>query len=163
MSGGNGTGNGAGLVLVVNTLSGEESGTTLRGLQDDGALLVAGSLERGNDGGGRGDVDGGDGIAVLLCVLEELQDIITSDDTSLAGENAARPGQLSPLMRLRENCAGIVAPRERRRAGQWTYSWAPIVIVFVVEVGIVVTGRCGSGVGGMSVKRGTSEHWGQKI
>jgi hypothetical protein len=32
-------------------------------------------------------VDGGDGIAVVLGVLEELEDIIASDDTSLAGEN----------------------------------------------------------------------------
>ncbi len=32
-------------------------------------------------------VDGGDGIALVLCVLEELEDIVASDDTGLAGEN----------------------------------------------------------------------------
>lgn len=32
-------------------------------------------------------VDGGDGVAVVLGVLEELEDIIASDDTGLAGEN----------------------------------------------------------------------------
>lgn len=31
--------------------------------------------------------DGWNGIVVLLCVVEELQDIITSDDSGLAGEN----------------------------------------------------------------------------
>lgn len=28
-----------------------------------------------------------DGVVVLLCVVEELQDIISSDDSGLAGEN----------------------------------------------------------------------------
>lgn len=32
-------------------------------------------------------VDGGDGVALVLGVLEELEDIIASDDTGLAGEN----------------------------------------------------------------------------
>lgn len=31
--------------------------------------------------------DGWDGVVVLLCVVEELQDIISSDDSGLAGEN----------------------------------------------------------------------------
>lgn len=31
-------------------------------------------------------VDGGDGVAVVLGVLEESKDIIASDDTGLAGE-----------------------------------------------------------------------------
>ena len=46
------TGNGGSLVLVVNALTGEVGGTTLRDLQDDWSLRVAGSLERCNDGGG---------------------------------------------------------------------------------------------------------------
>jgi hypothetical protein len=56
------SGDGSLLVLVVDTLSGEESGTTLRSLEDDGRLGVAGSLERRNYGGGRCDVDGGNGV-----------------------------------------------------------------------------------------------------
>jgi hypothetical protein len=95
VSGGDGTGDGCGLVLVVYALAGEESGTTLRGLEDDGALLVAGSLERCDYGGAGGDVDGGNGIALLLCVLEELEDIVTDDDTGLAGENAGRVRRVS--------------------------------------------------------------------
>lgn len=67
---GNGTGNGSLLILVVYTLTGEESGTTLRGLEDDGRLLITGGLEGCDDSGAGGDVDGGDGIASLLCVLE---------------------------------------------------------------------------------------------
>jgi len=74
VSTGNGTGNGSLLVTVGNTLtrcqnrgiseasdhhahlSGEVSGTTLGHLENDGGLLVAGSLEGSNNGGGRGDV-----------------------------------------------------------------------------------------------------------
>jgi hypothetical protein len=50
---GNGTSNGTTLVTVGNTLTGEESSTTLGELQDNGALLVTGSLE-GSDHSGRG-------------------------------------------------------------------------------------------------------------
>jgi hypothetical protein len=32
-------------------------------------------------------VDGGDGVAIVLGVLEEREDIIASDDTGLAGED----------------------------------------------------------------------------
>jgi hypothetical protein len=46
------------------------TGSSLGCLQDDGRLLVTGSLEGGYDGGRRGDVDGRDGIALLLSVLE---------------------------------------------------------------------------------------------
>lgn len=88
MGGRDGTGNGCGLILVVYALSGEESSTTLRGLEDDGALLVASSLERCDNSGAGGDVDRGDGVLVLLCVLEQLENIVTGDDTGLAGENA---------------------------------------------------------------------------
>lgn len=55
---GDGTVDGRELVGVGDTLAGEVGGTTLGNLQDDGGLGVAGSLERGNDGGGRGDVLG---------------------------------------------------------------------------------------------------------
>jgi hypothetical protein len=41
---------------VKNYLAGEVSGTALGHLEDDGSLGIAGSLERGDDGGGGGDV-----------------------------------------------------------------------------------------------------------
>jgi hypothetical protein len=50
------TSNGGGLALVAHTLTGEVSGTTLRKLQDDGGLGIAGSLEGGNNGRGGSDV-----------------------------------------------------------------------------------------------------------
>lgn len=53
---GNGASNGGRLAVVAHTLTGEESGTTLGDLQNDGALLVAGSLEGGDRGGRGGDV-----------------------------------------------------------------------------------------------------------
>lgn len=47
--GSNGTGNGGLLVGVGHALAGEVGSTTLRGLQDDGRLGVAGSLEGSDD------------------------------------------------------------------------------------------------------------------
>lgn len=124
---GDGTGNGSSLVAIGNTLqtmivnaviflmirvtsmtylAGEVSSTTLRELKDDRGLVVAGSLERSNDSGGRSAVllrrvskklvkgrmrrstyNGRDGELLLTSVLEKLQDVITVDDTSLAAEN----------------------------------------------------------------------------
>lgn len=42
--------------IEVIYLASEESGTTLRDLEDDGGLGIASSLKRSNDGGGGGDV-----------------------------------------------------------------------------------------------------------
>jgi hypothetical protein len=72
VSSGDTTGNGSGLAIVANALreldrtrfpevfktylAGEESSTTLGNLEDNGAVLVASSLETGNDGGRGGDV-----------------------------------------------------------------------------------------------------------
>lgn len=56
VSSGDGTGNGGGLALIANTLTGEVSSTTLGDLQADGGLLVASGLEGSDDGGGGGDV-----------------------------------------------------------------------------------------------------------
>jgi hypothetical protein len=105
---GNGAGNGGSLAIVAHTLTGEESGTTLRNLQDDGAVLVASSLEGSDDGGGGGNVlyqvslrvhtftresgesrdggtyDGGESELLLLSVLEETENVVTDDDTGLA-------------------------------------------------------------------------------
>lgn len=72
----NGTSNGSLLVLVSNTLAGEVCGTTLGHLQDERRLRIAGSLERGDYGGGGGNVDSWDGELLLLGVLEEVLDII---------------------------------------------------------------------------------------
>jgi hypothetical protein len=69
------------LVLVVDALSGEVCGTTLAHLEDDGRLAIPCGLERGNDRRGGGYVDGGDGVALRLSVLEEVVDIVTVDDT----------------------------------------------------------------------------------
>jgi hypothetical protein len=53
---GNGTSNGGLLAFVAHTLTGEESGTTLGDLQDNGAVLVTSSLEGSNNSGRGGDV-----------------------------------------------------------------------------------------------------------
>jgi hypothetical protein len=75
----NGTCNGGFLATIGNTFTGKVCGTTLRGLENDGRLLVAGSLEGADDSGGAGYIDGGNGIVVLLCVLEELEDVVACD------------------------------------------------------------------------------------
>lgn len=72
MSSSNATLDGSALVLVVDALTAEVSSTALGDLKDDGGLGVASSLERGDHGGGAGDVNGGDGVLLLLRVLEEL-------------------------------------------------------------------------------------------
>jgi len=87
VGGGNGTSDGSLLVLVGHTLTGEVSGTAVGELEDDGRLGVTGSLERGDDSGRAGHVDGGDGELLLLGVLEESADIVADDDTGLAGED----------------------------------------------------------------------------
>ena len=56
VSSGDGTSDGGGLAIVADTLTGEESGTTLGDLEGNGGLLVASGLEGSHDGGGRGDV-----------------------------------------------------------------------------------------------------------
>lgn len=68
---GNTTSNGGGLAIVAHTLTGEVSGTTLRKLQDDGGLGIAGSLEGGNNGGGRGDVL----APISECLVEEIVEV----------------------------------------------------------------------------------------
>jgi hypothetical protein len=75
----NGTADAGSLAVVGDALAGKVSGTALTGLENDGALLVAGSLKSADNGGRRGDVDGGNGIVVILGVLEKLQDIVTGD------------------------------------------------------------------------------------
>lgn len=50
------TGDGRVLAVVADTLTGEESSTTVGDLEDDGGLVVTGSLEGGDDDGRGGDV-----------------------------------------------------------------------------------------------------------
>jgi hypothetical protein len=83
----NGTGNGGLLVGVGDALTGEVGGTAVGHLEDDGRLGIAGSLERGDNGGGRGHVDGRNGKLLLLGVLEKSLDIVADDNTGLAGED----------------------------------------------------------------------------
>lgn len=51
-----GTSDGSLLVVVLQALSGEESGTTLRNLEDDRGVDVSGSLKTSIDNGRRSDV-----------------------------------------------------------------------------------------------------------
>ena len=50
------TGDGGVLAIVADTLTGEESSTTVGDLEDDGGLVVTGGLEGRDDDGRRGDV-----------------------------------------------------------------------------------------------------------
>ena len=82
---GNGTSN-RGLLLVgvvLDTLSGPKGSTSLGDLEDNRGLGVTSSLERSVGGGGRGDVDGRDGVLVLTSVLKELPGLLTRENTSL--------------------------------------------------------------------------------
>lgn len=100
---GNTTGDGSLLGIIADTLASEVGSTTLRQLQDDGALLITGSLEGSNNRGGRGHVlassvrtrtastsnntyNSGESEGLLLAVFEESEDVITGDDTGLARE-----------------------------------------------------------------------------
>lgn len=78
MRGSDGTSDGSLTLLsgVLDALAGEVGSTTLGSLEDDGSLLVAGSLEGSDGSGGRGDVASGNGKALLASVLEKLQDVI---------------------------------------------------------------------------------------
>lgn len=52
----NATDDGRLLAIVADALAGEVSSAALGDLQNDGTVLVTGGLERGDDGGGGGDV-----------------------------------------------------------------------------------------------------------
>lgn len=62
MSASDGTSDGSLLVLVVDTLTGEVSSTSLGDLDDDRRLDVTGSLEDGVDDRRRGNVGGRDSV-----------------------------------------------------------------------------------------------------
>lgn len=86
VGGGDTASDGGVLAVVGDTLTGEVSGTTVGDLEDDGGFGVTGSLEGRDDDRGRSDVHSRNSEVVLLSILEETEDVITSDDTSLAGE-----------------------------------------------------------------------------
>jgi hypothetical protein len=83
---GDGTSDGGLLAIVADALSGKVGSTTLRDLENDGAVLVASGLKARDDGGGRGDINGGNSKVLLLSVLEETEDVITDNDAGLAGK-----------------------------------------------------------------------------
>jgi hypothetical protein len=87
--GSNGASDASLLILVPDTLSGEVGGTTLAGLEDDRAALISGGFESSDDGGAGSDIDGRDGVVVLLSVVKELQNIIA--------DNAGRIVSCSPV------------------------------------------------------------------
>lgn len=88
VGGGNGTGDGGFALLsaVLDALASEVGGSALRSLDDDGRLRVPGGLEGGGGGGRGGHVDSRHGEAVGLGVGEQLQHIVTVDDTRLEAE-----------------------------------------------------------------------------
>jgi hypothetical protein len=74
-------------VMSATYLASEIGGSTLRHLQDNRGLLVTGSFERSNNGRGGGDIDSRNGELLFLGVLEEVQDIIPHNHTSLSGQD----------------------------------------------------------------------------
>ena len=77
---------GRGMQIKMSYLAGEVERSTLGHLQDDGGLLVPGSLERCDDGGGRGHIDGWNGEFLLLGIIEQGEDIVGDNDALFAGE-----------------------------------------------------------------------------
>jgi hypothetical protein len=77
VGGSDGTGDGGALIFVVDALAAEVGRATLGELEDDGSLCVLCGFQSSDDSGGRGDVDGGNGVVVLLGVLEELCRILS--------------------------------------------------------------------------------------
>ena len=75
---------GVALGLVgLQALSGEEGSTSVGELDDDGGVHGSGGLEASVDGVSGGAVDGGDGEAVLLSVLEELHGLVSGEDARM--------------------------------------------------------------------------------
>lgn len=74
--------------LVVDALSGEVGCTTLRELEDKWCLGVTGSFEGSYDRGRGCDVDCWNSEVLLLCVLEQVLDVVAVDDAALLLEDA---------------------------------------------------------------------------
>lgn len=75
------------LQMKMSYLAGEVERSALGHLQDDGGFLIPCSLERCDDGGGRGHIDGGNGELLLLGVIEQGEDIVADNDALFAGEH----------------------------------------------------------------------------
>jgi hypothetical protein len=58
--------------------------------------------------------DGGDGELVLLSIVEQLQDIITNNDTALAGKNVLDTHDFASS-RLKKVCRFLWKPRDQLR------------------------------------------------
>jgi len=82
VSSGDGTGDGSLLLVVGETFASKICGTSLRDLEDDGRFHVPGSLQSGIGSGRRGDVDCRDSKLLLLCVIEDLANVVASHNTS---------------------------------------------------------------------------------
>jgi len=82
VSGGDGTSDGSLLLVVSDTLSGEVSSSSLRDLEDDRGLVVTSGLKSGYDSRGRGDVESGDSVVFGTSMVEELDQVLSGNDTS---------------------------------------------------------------------------------
>jgi hypothetical protein len=79
-------------------------------LEDDRGILVASRFESSDYGGGGRDIDGGDGVALLLSMIEERLHVVADNDTGLAGENVfgtagLLAGAQKAVMRPCSDCA----------------------------------------------------------
>jgi len=79
---GEGDGSGGAGVLVFDGLSGHELGASVGNLDHDRGVEFGSGFHGGVGGGRTGAVEGGDGIAVILGVLQELGNIVASDNTN---------------------------------------------------------------------------------
>ena len=76
------TENGVALGLIgLDALTTDEGSTTVRELDDDGAVDSSSSFETSINGIGVGTVDGGDSKTFLLSILEELHGFVTIENT----------------------------------------------------------------------------------
>lgn len=85
-------GDGGLLVLVPHALSGVEDGAALAELDHDRGVRVARGLETRVDGRAARAVDGRNGEALLLGILEQLGEVIAVDDTRLDNVEDAHCG-----------------------------------------------------------------------
>mmetsp|Transcript_52710 Transcript_52710/g.136499 ORF Transcript_52710/g.136499 Transcript_52710/m.136499 type:complete len:402 (+) Transcript_52710:396-1601(+) len=78
-----GAGNAGGIISVVGTLASVELATAARELDDHGATVLLGGLEAARDGARGDNIDGRDGVAVLLRVLQQVHQRLAGNDARL--------------------------------------------------------------------------------
>ena len=82
----NGTGNGSLLVgLVLDALANVVDATTIGELDHHGGVGLLGGLEARVGHGGHGAVHRGDGVLVLLGMVQEGEEVLSGDDARLEG------------------------------------------------------------------------------